>query len=72
MLDDHGLAADDLVAEYGPHVPVPASAAEMAEYEAARERGEDVVAPPPMPYDRADPAAPGRSARRRTSRCWAG
>ena len=39
--------------EYGPDVPVPASAAEMAEYEAARERGEDVVAPPPMPYDRA-------------------
>ena len=53
VLDDHGLAADDLVDEYGPHVPVPASAAEMAEYEAARERGEDVVAPPPMPYDRA-------------------
>jgi chromosome segregation protein len=53
VLDDHGLAADDLVAEYGPHVPVPASAAEVAEYEAARERGDDVVAPPPMPYDRA-------------------
>ena len=53
VLDDHGLAADDLADEYGPHVPVPASAAEMAEYEAARERGEDVVAPPPMPYDRA-------------------
>ena len=53
VLDDHGLAADDLVDEYGPHVPVPASAAEMAEYEAARERGDDVVAPPPMPYDRA-------------------
>jgi chromosome segregation protein len=53
VLDDHGLAADDLVDEYGPHLPVPASAAEMAEYEAARERGDDVVAPPPMPYDRA-------------------
>jgi chromosome segregation protein len=52
VLDDHGLAADDLVDEYGPHVPVPASAAETAEYEAARERGDDVVAPPPMPYDR--------------------
>jgi chromosome segregation protein len=34
-------------------VPVPASAGETAEYEAARERGDDVVAPPPMPYDRA-------------------
>jgi chromosome segregation protein len=54
VLDDHGLAADDLVDEYGPHVPVAASAAELAEYEAARERGEEVVAPPPMPYDRAD------------------
>ena len=53
VLDDHGLAADDLVDEYGPHVPIGASAAETAEYEAARERGEDVVAPPPMPYDRA-------------------
>jgi chromosome segregation protein len=53
VLDDHGLAADDLVDEYGPHVPVPPSAAETAEYEAARERGDDVVAPPPMPYDRA-------------------
>ncbi|MDF3049337.1 MAG: chromosome segregation protein [Pseudonocardia sp.] len=53
VLDDHGLAADDLVAEYGPTLPVPASAAETAEYEAARARGDEVVAPPPMPYDRA-------------------
>ena len=35
-----GLAADDLADEYGPRVPVPASAAEMAEYEACpRTRG---------------------------------
>ncbi len=53
VLADHGLGAADLVTEYGPDVPVPASAAEMAEYEAARERGEDVTAPPPMPYERA-------------------
>jgi chromosome segregation protein len=53
VLADHGLAVEDLVTEYGPDSPVPASAAEMAEYEAAKERGEDVVAPPPMPYDRA-------------------
>ncbi|MEN3265538.1 MAG: chromosome segregation protein, partial [Pseudonocardia sp.] len=53
VLADHGLGIDDLVAEYGPDAPVPASAAEMAEYEAAKERGEDVVPPPPMPYDRA-------------------
>ncbi len=52
VLTDHGLGVDDLVTEYGPDVPVPASAAEMAEYEAARERGEEVTAPPPMPYDR--------------------
>ncbi|MGI5128963.1 chromosome segregation protein SMC [Pseudonocardia sp. CA-107938] len=53
VLADHGLGVDDLVGEYGPHVPVPASAQEMAEYEAAKERGEDVTAPPPMPFDRA-------------------
>ncbi|WP_214368448.1 chromosome segregation protein SMC [Pseudonocardia sp. H11422] len=52
VLADHGLAVEDLVAEYGPNVPVPPSPAELAEYEAAKERGEDVVAPPPMAYDR--------------------
>jgi chromosome segregation protein len=52
ILDDHGLAVEDLVAEYGPDSPVPPSAAEMAEYEAAKERGEDVTVPPLMPYDR--------------------
>jgi chromosome segregation protein len=54
VLAEYGLGAEDLVAEYGPDVPVPAPAAEVAECEAARERGEDVVAPPPMRYDRAD------------------
>ncbi|MDT7574472.1 MAG: chromosome segregation protein, partial [Pseudonocardiales bacterium] len=52
VLAEHGLGMADLVAEYGPDMPVPASAAETAEYEAARERGEDVTPPPPMPYDR--------------------
>ena len=52
VLAEHGLGMADLVAEYGPEMPVPASAAETAEYEAARERGEDVTPPPPMPYDR--------------------
>ncbi len=52
VLAEHGLGVADLVAEYGPEMPVPASAAETAEYMAARERGEDVSAPPPMPYDR--------------------
>ncbi len=54
VLSDHGLGIEDLVAEYGPAAPVPATASELAEYEAARERGEDVTPPPPMPYDRAD------------------
>ncbi|MHA6784480.1 chromosome segregation protein SMC [Pseudonocardia saturnea] len=53
VLSDHGLGVEDLAREYGPDAPVPASAAEIAEYEAARERGEDVTEPPPMPYDRA-------------------
>jgi chromosome segregation protein len=53
VLGDHGLGIDDLVAEYGPSVPVPPPAGEIAEYEAAKERGEDVVAPMSVPYDRA-------------------
>ena len=52
VLDDHGLAVEDLVAEYGPATQVPPSSAEVAEYEAAKERGEDVVEPPSMPFDR--------------------
>jgi chromosome segregation protein len=49
---DFGMGLEELVAEYGPDQPVPASPGEIAEYEAAKERGEDVVAPPPAPYDR--------------------
>jgi chromosome segregation protein len=48
----HGIGLDDLVAEYGPSVPVPPSPGELAEYEAAHARGEDVVAPAAVPYDR--------------------
>ncbi|MGW0174903.1 chromosome segregation protein SMC [Rhodococcus sp. NPDC003322] len=51
--EQHGIGLDDLVAEYGPDVPLPPSPLEIAEYEQARERGEAVVAPAPMPYDRA-------------------
>ena len=50
--DDFGIGLEDLVAEYGPTVPVPPSAGEMAEYEEARERGEQVSPPPPIPYER--------------------
>jgi chromosome segregation protein len=53
VLEQFGMAPDDLVAEYGPEVGLPPSELELAEYEQARERGEQVVAPAPMPYDRA-------------------
>src|SRR5204862_2605356 len=36
----------------GPDVPIPPSGIEIAEYEAAKERGEDVVSPQPIRYDR--------------------
>jgi len=53
ILEQHGIGLDDLIAEYGPDVPMPPSPLEIAEYEQARERGEQVVAPQPVPYDRA-------------------
>ncbi|BDX33164.1 chromosome partition protein Smc [Mycobacterium antarcticum] len=52
-LEQFGMATDDLVEEYGPHVPLPPSELEMAEYEQAKERGEQVTTPAPMPFDRA-------------------
>ena len=52
VLEQFGMAVADLVAEYGPDVPLPPTDLEMAEYEQARERGEQVTAPAPMPYDR--------------------
>ncbi|WP_068269585.1 chromosome segregation protein SMC [Aldersonia kunmingensis] len=51
--EQFGIGLDDLINEYGPDVSLPPSALEMAEYEQAKERGEQVVAPAPMPYDRA-------------------
>ena len=51
-LEQFGIAVADLVAEYGPDVPLPPTELEMAEYEQARERGEQVTAPAPMPFDR--------------------
>ncbi|MBW0012631.1 chromosome segregation protein SMC [Mycobacterium sp.] len=53
VLEQFGMAPADLIAEYGPEVPLPPTDLEMAEFEQARERGEQVVAPAPMPYDRA-------------------
>ncbi|MFT3714886.1 MAG: chromosome segregation protein SMC [Gordonia sp. (in: high G+C Gram-positive bacteria)] len=53
VLEQFSMAPDDLVAEYGPDVPMPPSDLEQREYEEAKARGELVVAPAPMPYDRA-------------------
>jgi len=53
VLEQFGMAPADLIAEYGPDNALPPSELEMAEFEQARERGEQVVAPAPMPYDRA-------------------
>jgi chromosome segregation protein len=52
VLDQFGMATADLIAEYGPDMPLPPTELEMAEYEQARERGEQVTAPAPMPFDR--------------------
>ncbi|KUI26913.1 chromosome segregation protein SMC [Mycobacterium sp. GA-2829] len=52
VLEQFGMAPADLIAEYGPHVTLPPTDLEMAEYEQAKERGEQVVAPAPMPFDR--------------------
>jgi chromosome segregation protein len=52
VLAQFGMAASDLIAEYGPDVPLPPPELEVAEFEQARERGEQVTAPAPMPFDR--------------------
>ncbi len=52
VLEQFGMAVADLVAEYGPSVSLPPTELEMAEYEQARERGEQVTAPAPLPFDR--------------------
>ena len=51
-LEHFGMAAADLIEEYGPHVSLPPTELELAEYEQAKERGEQVTTPAPMPYDR--------------------
>src|SRR6202007_2592363 len=52
VLEQFGMAPPDLIAEYGPGVALPPTDLEMAEFEQARERGEQVTMPAPMPYDR--------------------
>ena len=63
VLEQFGMAPADLIAEYGPDVALPPTDLEMAEFEQARERGEQVIAPAPMPFDRADPGAAGQTRR---------
>jgi chromosome segregation protein len=60
-VDEFGVEVEALAAEYGPDQPTPPSALEMAEYEQARERGEQVVAPQPGPFHR--PTQEKRAAR---------
>jgi chromosome segregation protein len=60
-VEEHGVDLEALIAEYGPDQPCPPSAIEVAEYEQARERGEQVVAPQPGPFDR--PTQEKRAAR---------
>ncbi|GFG76549.1 chromosome segregation protein SMC [Mycobacterium botniense] len=52
VLEQFGMSPSDLIAEYGPQVPLPPTELEIAEYEQARERGEQVRPPAPMPFDR--------------------
>lgn len=58
---EFGVGVDDLIADYGPDQPVPPSAQEMSEYQTAKDRGDPVSAPIPMPYDR--PSTERRAAR---------
>ncbi|ORV39676.1 chromosome segregation protein SMC [Mycolicibacter engbaekii] len=53
VLEQFGMSSADLIAEYGPDVALPPTELEVAEYEQARERGEQVMAPAPMRFDRA-------------------
>ncbi|MFT4042021.1 MAG: chromosome segregation protein SMC [Gordonia sp. (in: high G+C Gram-positive bacteria)] len=64
VLENFAMAPDDLIAEYGPDVPLPPSALEMAEYEQAKGRGEPVVAPAPIPFDRAMQEARAKKAQK--------
>jgi chromosome segregation protein len=54
IAEEFGISGDNLVAEYGPELDVPPGPQEIAEYERARERGEEVLAPAPAPFDRGE------------------
>ena len=61
---EFSITIEDLVAEFGPDALTPPSPVEVAEYEAAKERGEQVYAPQPMRFDRAAAERKLRSAER--------
>ena len=52
ILEEYGVSIEALLAEYGPDQLAPPSAQEMAEFEQARDRGEQVSTPQPGPFDR--------------------
>ncbi|HET9143741.1 chromosome segregation protein SMC [Actinophytocola sp.] len=64
IAEEFGMGLDDLVAEYGPDVYVPPGPLEVAEYEAACERGESVYPPQPIPYERNTQARRAKRAER--------
>jgi chromosome segregation protein len=51
---EYGIEVDVLMAEYGPELASPPSALEMAEYNQALERGEQVVSPQPGHVERSE------------------
>jgi chromosome segregation protein len=60
-VEEFGVEVDALLAEYGPDQPTPPSSLEVAEYEQAVERGEQVLAPQSGPFHR--PTQEKRAAR---------
>jgi chromosome segregation protein len=60
-VEEYGIEVEALVAEYGPDQPTPPSSIEIAEYEQAKARGDEVTAPAHGPYHR--PTQEKRAAR---------
>jgi chromosome segregation protein len=61
VAEEYALDVGTLLAEYGPEVALPPTPPEIAEYEQARQRGEQVSAPRPLPFHR--PTQEKRAAR---------
>jgi chromosome segregation protein len=54
VCEEFGISGDDLVDGYGPGLEVPPGAHEVAAYEQARGRGEELSAPAAAPFDRGE------------------